>query len=196
MERGTWNIEPHPNFNKRRRRAPVGRADAEHGATEDALGAQFGLELLLLFEVLEHLDGRVGLAHGVLGRVHGPHKLQRRAVGLVAQRHRRVDDVPARVPRHQRIPYPPFPRSLSPFSRLRRAHTKKELVCRTFDGNQTKVGPLWLLFCMGYHNLVGRIVFTPIKMKFVCHGTSHFPFRFDWWKPAKPTLDQRLEMKQ
>ena len=70
----------------------VDGAHAEQVAAVDVLRAEAGLERLALLEVLEYLDlGAV--AYRVLGRVVRPDELLRRAVGLVAQRHRRVDDV-------------------------------------------------------------------------------------------------------
>lgn len=56
-------------------------------------GAVVRREALPLLEVPEQLNRAAGLPHRVLAVLRGPHELLRRAEGLVAEGHRRVDDV-------------------------------------------------------------------------------------------------------
>jgi len=75
----------------------------------------------VLLEVAEGLDARDGLADGVVARAHaGPHKVQRRAKGLVAQRLRGVDDVLAVADHHHEAAVAVVPQRLR--VHLRAAH--------------------------------------------------------------------------
>mmetsp|Transcript_9053 Transcript_9053/g.28472 ORF Transcript_9053/g.28472 Transcript_9053/m.28472 type:complete len:215 (-) Transcript_9053:968-1612(-) len=81
-------------------------AHAEKRPAKDRLDEHRRAERVRLLELLEDLHRVERLAHGVLGRIHPPHEVERLPKGLFAPRERGVDDVLAVAAHDGELPLP------------------------------------------------------------------------------------------